>query len=536
MSDDVLDVAIVGGGISGVWSGWRLTGESAGPGRRQRVAVFEMSDRVGGRLLSVELPGLAGVACELGGMRYMSSQPLVSWLVETELRLPVQDAPVSEEQNLAYLRNRRLRLSDLTDGDLVPYNLAGADRGVAPDELLARAVDAIVPGVRAKTGTALRQAVDDAVFDGRPVWAQGFWNLLARTMDHEAYRFAEEAGGYDTVLLNWNAADSIVLNFDFAPGVAFHRISAGYEEVPRQLARRFEAQGGELQLQEWVRSLDVAVLGDGSPCVVLDVVGPDGSSSPVRARSAILALPRRSLELMAPTGPVLGDPGFRRLLTTVTPIPLFKAFLAYHESWWEQVGVTRGRSVTDLPLRQVYYWASKGPDQNGALLATYDDTLNVGFWQGLAADDQRYQLVLDHVPQPRRGEIAADAVHPRWKAVRAPAALAREVHRQLLAVHGVDVAPDPYAAVYHDWSADPYGGGVNFWNVGVRSGEVLERMVQPVGSAPVYVCGEAYSQAQGWVEGALQTAELVLTRHLGVDALPLPPAGEGAVPGPAAPR
>lgn len=515
MSEQVLDVAIVGAGVSGVWCGWRLTGDSAGPGRRSRVAVFEASNRVGGRLLSVRLPGLPEVACELGGMRYMSSQRLVSWLVETELRLAREDAPVAEPNNLAYLRGGRLRLSDLTNPALVPYKLAPGEVGLSPDALLQQAVETIVPAVKTKSGPALRKAVQDAVFGGRPVWAQGFWNLLAVTMSHEAYRLAQEAGGYDTVQLNWNGADTIMLNFDFAPGVTFHRIREGYEAVPMELARRFESQGGELHLRCPVRSLDATVLDDGTTGVSLEVENETGATRTVRARSAILAMPRRSLELLAPTGAVFGDQAFRSLLPTVTPIPLFKAFVAYHEPWWEATGVSRGRSVTDLPLRQVYYWASEGPGCNAVLLATYDDTLSVEFWRGLASDTETYGLNVDHVPTGRAREIASDD-GVGWKEFDAPAALTREVHRQLVELHGVSGAPPAYAAVFHDWAGDPFGGGVNFWNQAVRSWEVIPRMAHPVTDVPMYVCGEAYSDAQGWVEGALQTAEMVLTRHLGL--------------------
>src|SRR5579884_2128607 len=56
------DVAIVGGGVSGVYSGWRLltagAGESpqlkklAGKNEKLKVAVFEGTNRIGGRLLS----------------------------------------------------------------------------------------------------------------------------------------------------------------------------------------------------------------------------------------------------------------------------------------------------------------------------------------------------------------------------------------------------------------------------------------------------------------------------------------------------
>jgi len=520
VDDDILDVAIVGGGVSGLWCGWRLTDPGTGTGRRGRVELFEGSDRLGGRLLSVELPGLAGVACELGGMRYMSSQALVRWLVEDVLDLEPIPAPVAQPSNLAYLRGRRLRLSHLTDPAAVPYQLSGDEMGRGPDVLLQDAVAEIVPAVRHLTGPALRKAVEEATYDGQPVWSQGFWNLLARTMSHEAYRFAEEAGGYDTVMLNWNAADTILLNFDFGPDVTFHRIAEGFEAVPHGLARRFEDQGGRIHARTCVRSVDVALLDDGSTGVVLEAEGAETGPATVRARAAVLAMPRRSIELLRPTG-VLADEALRRLLPTVTPIPLFKAFLAYDRPWWEAAGVEAGRSVTDLPLRQVYYWHAGGPEESAVLLATYDDTLNVTFWQGLAGEGGLADLALDHLPGPRARALAEDPGRG-WRPYRTSGALVAEAHRQLGAVHGMPEAPPPYAAVYHDWSADPFGGGVNFWNRGVRSWEVIPRMAHPVPSCPVYVCGEAYSGTQGWVEGALETAELVLTRHLGLAPAPAP--------------
>lgn len=523
MAAEILDVAIVGAGVSGVWCGWRLTGDTAGPNRRKRVGVFELSDRVGGRLLSVRLPGLPDVACELGGMRYMSTQPYVRWLVEDELNLPRIEAPVGEPDNLAYLRRKRLRLKELTDPRRLPYDL-DPDERKDPANLLADAIDVMAPGAKGKFGDALRKAVQKAQYDGRPLWEQGFWNVLARTMSGEGYRFAQEAGGYDTTQLNWNAADTVVLNADFSPTVQFSRVAEGYEDVPRQLAQRFEDQGGALHLDHGLRSLRTIRLDDRSLGVALEFENlRTGRTKVVRARSAILAMPRRSLELLDPTGPVLGDRGFRRLLTTVTPIPLFKSFVAYHLPWWDALGITSGRSVTDLPIRQVYYWSST-PKKNSVLLATYDDTLNVGFWQGLAGDPRRYGLELDHLPKAARERILRSEVDDRWMAQRAPKALVHEIHRQLVEMHGVGKAPLPYAAVYHDWIDDPFGGGVNFWNVGVRSWQVIPKMAHPVAKAPVYVCGEAYSDAQGWVEGALRTAEIVLTKHLGLRKIPLPKA------------
>jgi monoamine oxidase len=94
--------------------------------------------------------------------------------------------------------------------------------------------------------------------------------------------------------------------------------------------------------------------------------------------------------------------------------------------------------------------------------------------------------------------------------------MVEEVDRELREIHDVRYTPPPYAAAYMDWGVDPYGGGVNFWNIHARSPEIIPRMTQPVPEVPVYVCGEAYSNGQGWVEGALETAELVLQNHFGL--------------------
>ncbi|HET9755371.1 MAG TPA: NAD(P)-binding protein [Candidatus Limnocylindrales bacterium] len=66
-----LDVAIVGAGAAGTYLADRLL--QARPD--WRIAIFERSNRIGGRLWSVKVDGLAH-PIELGGMRYMSGHRL----------------------------------------------------------------------------------------------------------------------------------------------------------------------------------------------------------------------------------------------------------------------------------------------------------------------------------------------------------------------------------------------------------------------------------------------------------------------------
>ena len=82
-------------------------------------------------------------------------------------------------------------------------------------------------------------------------------------------------------------------------------------------------------------------------------------------------------------------------------------------------------------------------------------------------------------------------------------------------MHNYDV-PDPLSAAVVNWTVDPYGGGFHFWNTHVRSWEVMPRVRRPVPDANVFLCGEAFSAKQGWVEGAINTAETTLETYFGL--------------------
>lgn len=61
-----------------------------------------------------------------------------------------------------------------------------------------------------------------------------------------------------------------------------------------------------------------------------------------------------------------------------------------------------------------------------------------------------------------------------------------------------------------DWSRPPYGAGCHAWKPGVESWEVRKRLASfgfdAGGSRNLHVCGEAYSDYQGFIEGALRSA------------------------------
>ncbi len=528
MPNESLDVAIVGGGVAGVYAAWRFLTASG----NRTVAVFEADDHIGGRLLSVTPPHIPNMKAELGGMRILPEvQPCVTQLIAAlneqatgADRIETFDFPVDKPDNIAYLRGVHLRLSDFTEQlAQVPYRLTFQEFGKTAGQLVIDALDQVIPGITNPqlSEAQRRQMAQEATFAGAPLYKQGFWEILLRVMSGEAYQLAVAAGGYQTTLSNWNAADAIPWFLsDFGVSARYQGFTNGFQQVPLLLEEFVRAAGGDVRLNTRVTGFEQE--GD---AIKLGVHGGD----PVHAKALILAMPRRALELLAPNSPLLQDPQVDRLVRSVTPRPLFKLFTTYLEPWWLPAQVEEGRSTTDLPVRQTYYWpkddGTPATQGRAMLMASYDDGINIGFWDGFRPKRGRgwrdgADLRTEAREMFRAGPQDTHPMCSTWYRYQAPAAMVAEVQRQLGEIHGLKYTPEPQDASFRDWGDDPFGGGWNSWNIGVQSWNVKEQILKPVPDMPVYICGEAYSDAQGWVEGALQTTDMMLEKYFQIGPLP----------------
>jgi len=526
----VIDVAIVGAGMSGLYSAWRLQADAAAQQRPLTVAVFEGSERVGGRLLSVKPPFVNDTFVELGGMRFTATQHLVCALTKA-FGLQAGVLADANPSNIAYLRGQRLTKGELTDPERIPYVIdeslrnpeslqdlmaVAAVRALAPSFKLVLDFDLTLDTLKQVTAAQWRAVGERGTFEGKPLYETPLHYLLVRTLGHGAVQFLQDSLGYDSVLWTWSAADGFPFNLsDFGSDITHFHLIDGFSALPRRLHEEAAALGVDVQLNTRVRSVEDVVLADGTAGVAFTTVKSDGEETRHVARRLILALPRRAIELLDRTGPLFESRAtvFRPLLEAVSPIPLFKIALCYEHCWWEAVvgAGSHGKSVTDMPMRQVYYWKVNPDDQQGVVLI-YDGGLAKSYWEQL-----------DHI-EPNK--VQSKLAHRRpgvemWADYAAPARIIFEAHRQLLELHGVheSEAPAPFAAACMSWSRDPFGGGAHFWNMGLRSHEVAEKILQPLPEFPVYICGEAWSHDQGWVEGALATAEAMLTRHFGLSSV-----------------
>jgi len=535
-SDTVeIDVAVVGGGVSGAYAAWRLVEpgrplqeplrQLASPDGRLNVHMYERSDRIGGRLHTVTPKDTPHLHAEVGGMRFPTVHRFVVSLVDA-LGLAWHDFADGDLHNFYYLRGKRLSASDLRDAQLLPYFLRPEEQGRDPVEMLLAVMRHLLPDGLDISPAAWEVKRRTLQVDGTALHDLGFWNVAARCFSNEALGLIRDAFGYDSSLGNWNASDVMTLAITHRGQgpLRYRALDDGFQALPLTLVRQFEARGGVVHCRHRLRGLNVEP--DGRLRLRFETSANEASSSTVLARHVILAMPRRALSLLEQDCFLFDHPQFVADLQAVVGQPACKLFLGYREPWWTPMGLRSGRSVTDLPMRQCYYWGTEG-DQQGAdpsnrcslLMAGYNDGASVDYWRGFLGPRADGTLA-ERLPG---GEF--------WQeSLEAPAAMLDDIRRQLQEMHGDAVrVPEPISAMFVDWEEDPYGGAWHGWRIQEKSWEVMPRMRQPVAGVGVYVCGEAWSTDQGWVQGALHTAELVLEEKLGLGRPCFLPAD--AVPG-----
>jgi len=546
-----LDVAVIGGGISGLYTAWRLSGMDTGLNRK-RVQIFEASDRIGGRLQSVTLPGMTIIG-ELGGMRYLDDQKIVATLIEQNFQgllhhVPFEMGDKDGHRLLFYGRKQRCFQNAWTDGQKkgkpfeTRYSVASGVTGFSANQMFNKVIGDVLlgdswfckeyPGRVTGQGTynyQIKITGEDwdeikpnlhycfkGPYKGLKLNSLGFWNVIKDQIGEEAYDFLSVAGGYYSITCNCNAAEAFAkMVIDFSDlKITYKTIEGGYDKIAYAIAENYQHQ---LDSKIWIKnSLETFERqADGSDYrYKLTILNKDASKSwVVYANAIVLAMPPRSLELLNQNNFFFNPEKQKKLQTNMASVmkqPSFKLLMGFEKAWWDK-DFGPGHSITDLPIRQCYYFGKYScPDDSHALfLASYNDMRTVSFWEPMEPSALRESFT-----PTETSLVCADDLDP-YRTVQATKAMVKEAMKEIRELHGKDKKqiPNPYVTWFKDWSLDPYGAGYHFWNAGVDVRSVMPFMRKPMEAEAIHICGEAFSGHQGWVEGALIEAEKMLGQH-----------------------
>lgn len=557
-----IEVAIIGAGTSGLYTAYRLVTDKKYTANE--VQIFDMNNKLGGRLESVVMPGM-NFWGELGGMRYLTSQEIVTTLIEgypsnkndPSKRTPVLKdimTPISfdmgkPEELLMYIRKERFKQDAWTVAQkenkklVTRYYLNDDDFGFSSDQLFNKIIYDVLmadpwvaqkyhkkiikeDGVYDYSFRLTSQDWDDikpklvynfpnSPYDQRKVNDLGFWNLIKDQVSQEGYEFLANAGGYYSNTINWNSAEAFpYMVGDFSATTEYKTIEEGYDSIAYAVANSYMENDGaciwsENKLLTFTKEHSLK----NTHTYELTFLNLKTNTEwRVYANTLVLAMPRKSLELLDQNNFFFRNKNsdLNSNIRSVIMEPAFKILMGFQYPWWKDAGINSGHSITDLPMRQCYYFGTDPENNNSMLLGSYGDMDTQTFWKALTDDQLLFKV--------RAAKSASLQELHQLDDVQATQLMVDELMNQLRELHGPEVTiPDPYVTYFKDWTDDPFGAGYHAWKAGFSVEKVMPYMRKPIDDEKIHIIGEAYSDQQGWVEGAFCEAEKMLREHFGLN-------------------
>jgi hypothetical protein len=363
---------------------------------------------------------------------------------------------------------------------------------------------------------------DDARINGVHLRNMGFWNLLSDVLSHLAVLRIRDWGSYYHLIgENPNAAEHLIVWLrNIKSSDTLRGIRGGMGLIVHKVLARLESD----------EYRDVVTLHRGHTLAALNHIEDRGvdrvqlhfeGMDPVVADEVVLALPKRPLERLILPAAVSSQLG------KVQDIPLLKVFFVIDQPWWED-NRPPNRFAGDLPTREVHY--AKSEDRTRGIIMLYTDRPALEFWTDYLTEDQkglpRDSPAVDTKKEPTafvtRQEFAERWILERNEIDRtSPKGINARLWRRFVQYardyeHNEFTMERLLACGIRDWGKEPYGAAVHVWKPRAKPAEVaaILRAFPLDGSrvANVHICGDAYSDFQGFIEGALRSTAAVLER------------------------
>ena len=532
------DIIIVGAGVSGLYAAWRLLKQK--PNRR--VTIVERLDRTGGRLdtdlikIKTGKKSSSVVRDEEGGMRFTyEMEELMALFYGLQLCDQIVDFPMTT--NRYYIRGHSFTLEEAEANNNAIwgalYDLAPAEQNQSPGTILGVIYNRILKA----------NGYDNAPANPTPKFWQDFrndfkwngvtlnkWQLggLIRDMGYsqECLKMMVDTVGFQAPFLSTvNAGEAWQILEDFPKNPHYHTFKYGFSTLIKALQKEVENMGGEIHTSINVNS--ISKFGKDSYELEVSPTQKDGINYPdnrkkiaIKGSKVILAIASNAMEQLYIASPVMHKAKNTKQLWedihSIVNMRLLKINLYFEKPWWRngdtgQPEINYGPSFTDLPINAVYpFYPIDGPSNTDpAALTIYCDYNNTNFWQGLQNVGPLFdsELQKEHSKSPQTLFAASQAV-------------VDEAIKQFKQLFNTHVIPTPVMTSYRNWDGeDNFGYAYHQWAQNAEDRKVIKRMTKLITGEDIYSCNEAWSDTQGWVNGALRSTDLVLTKHFDLNTI-----------------
>jgi len=436
-------VIVVGAGMAGLAAGYELLRAGHDP------IILEAQNRVDGRVYTLRQPFAPGLYAEAGAMRIPRAHDLTMTYIE-KFALDTSDFTMGNRNAYYYLNGCKWRIKDTdVDPDCLGFEVADHERGKTIDELWA---EALRPFAR-----RLEES------------GEGCWPDIVAEYDQYSTREYLES-------LNWSEGSierfGLLANQEALMNASFLELLR--EEVGNYYTDMIEIEGGMDMLPRAFLPALKNHIRFGAKMVAIDQ-SPEDVTIHYRTHAgrfsetgdyAILTVPfpvLRHVDMLKPFSRHK-QRAIRQLHYDASAKILFQCRRRF---WEEDEGIFGGGTMTDLPIRTVYY-PDHGRDTGcGVLLASYTWSEDAQRW-GSLAPEERITQALENL----------SCIHPQ-------------------------ITEEFEVGTSKMWHDDEFAGGAfALFDPGQQS-LLHEHIMAPEGR--IHFAGEHTSLCHAWIQGAIES-------------------------------
>ena len=530
------DVAIIGGGISGLYCALNLMNDPRTADRGiKNIVLLESSDRFGGRFDSDSAKANFRFAYNDRKSGEKSSMPLLSQLLK-DLGMQediVKDAASAAENTVTYFGGHHVtdldvKLNPTVWKDL--FNLSENEEIRALDDVDDVILMKLLDHNREKLEDKYQQCQDPdfwTFFRNELTWPIGSQEIPLKDLPVSTLLAAMNfSPGFGSLVEKRASSKDVGSYLQHQMTVKMltserYQLKNGWpsiiNKIEKQLLDLDGSNGIKINLRRNCRVNSLLFVKDTDEPINVDLADPGDSTgnSMISANHVVIAVPPPVAEKIS-LG--LGDAenadpecdAIRKMCSNVTGEEMTFIDLYFKSDWWNKADQKMtGSSYSDLPssLIQPFYSTcvknacggcencSEDPSPVGLTITS--GNRNTQFWSSLQRIGNPYNLCAIKDPN----------LTPTSEAV-VDVAL-----EQLKVIFRCSNPPRPVMATYRTLNMDSkYGCYSYFWNVGVNTSDI--ECANPIPGRKLFFCHDAWSDFQGWAEGSLRSTKNVLEKML----------------------